>query len=128
METIKCPRCGKTRTISFKQYKEILECEHCHQKMILDGKSLRKLKYLRMGIVILICGLLMWGLSMLGTVSSYLAIIIACSITLLFAQFSDGICLGLTAKFLGVNYVSFIPQKKSVQKKAPKKKHSLFKK
>ena len=58
------------------------ECTHCHGVMVLDLPTQRKLKYVRMLFVAIIVSLLMYGCSQLGSVTSYIALIITCSLAI----------------------------------------------
>ena len=81
------------------------ECTHCHPVMVLDPATPRKLKYNRMLFVAVVVSLLMYGCSRLGTLTSYVALIVTCSIAIVITQFSDQLCLALTDKLFGLRYM-----------------------
>ncbi|MSA70299.1 hypothetical protein [Holdemania massiliensis] len=105
MKEIKCYRCGKIHSAAAMKLRKSWACPHCHGVMVLDLPTQRKLKYVRMLFVALIVSLLMYGCSQLGTVSSYVALIITCSAAIVLTQFSDQLCLWLTDKLFGLTYM-----------------------
>ena len=105
MKEMKCYRCGKTETVKEMKLRKSWECPHCHAVMVLDLPTQRKLKYVRMLFVAIIVSLLMYGCSRLGTVTSYVALIVTCSLAIVITQFSDQLCLALTDKLFGLPYM-----------------------
>lgn len=105
MKEIKCYRCGKTHSVASMKLRKAWECTHCHGVMVLDLPTQRKLKYVRMLFVAIIVSLLMYGCSQLGSVTSYIALIITCSLAIVITQFSDQLCLWLTDKLFGLKYM-----------------------
>ena len=43
---IKCPRCGKVKTMNYKEAKQTVECPHCHFGFQLDKKTLSRQKWM----------------------------------------------------------------------------------
>ena len=105
MKKIKCYRCGKIHEVSEMKLRKSWECTHCHAVMVLEPATQRKLKYIRMLFVAVVVSLLMYGCSRLGTLTSYVALIVTCSIAIVITQFSDQLCLALTDKLFGLRYM-----------------------
>ena len=99
MKEMKCYRCGKTETVKEMKLRKSWECPHCHAVMVLDLPTQRK-------FVAVVVSLLMYGCSRLGTVTSYVALIVTCSLAIVITQFSDQLCLALTDKLFGLRYMS----------------------
>ena len=64
-------------------------------------------------VVATIVSLLMYGCSQLGSVTSYIALIITCSLAIVITQFSDQLCLWLTDKLFGLKYMPVEKDKNS---------------
>ena len=121
MKEIKCARCGKSLKYNFKSLSKHIKCDHCNLEMIIDSRSQRMLKYVRGLFVAIVVSILMYGCMKLGTIESYVAIIIVCSFTLLLTQFSDQLCLLITDKIFHLRYIAYERPKVKAAKTAKSK-------
>lgn len=109
---IKCYRCGKVHNLNYKTIKQTICCTHCRAHMTFDLKSIRKLKTMRYLFVILIVGILMFGLQQIEGINSYMVLIVTCMCAVVLSLYSDKLCLFATYKFMNVNYIECHPEDK----------------
>ncbi len=129
MRDITCPRCGNHISHTFKEVKKVIKCPHCNMELMIDGRSQRMLKYTRTLFVAIVVSILMIGMMNLGTVSSYVALIIVLSIMLALMNVYDRLCLIITDKIFHLRYVPFekpdVKEAIKARKAKEKKKHGL---
>lgn len=122
MRDIECPRCGNRISYGLKDTKKMIKCHHCNLELVIDGRSQRLLKRTRTFFVIVVATLLVFCLSRLGSVSSYLAVIAVCSIMLIFMNQYDKLCLIITDKIFHLRYIPYKKPDSKELKKARKAK------
>ena len=109
---VKCYRCGKIYDLKASQVREIISCDHCHQKMKISAKTEKRFRIMRYLVIFLFCLLLAFLMNILS-VSNYFAIIIILFLALLLADYADHACLLLTDFFFGLEYEEYHEVKKT---------------
>lgn len=107
---VKCTRCGNNIKLDPSKLSNVISCPHCHKKMVLDLKSNRYLKAFRYLVVVLVCGLLLFGMSKIET-KMYGIIFVCLSIAIGMALVADKLCLWLVYKTVGLSYIEQISRK-----------------
>ena len=128
---IKCYRCGKQYDLGYKNIKEIISCDHCHQQMKISDKSLKKVRLIRYVLVLILCLIIAYFMSDFSNNSKLLLLLITLSFAMLLAQFIDRICLYLADTIFHLQYEEYHPVKKSKKEirkeKNNSKRKGLFK-
>ena len=127
---IKCYHCGKERELGYKEIREVLSCDHCHQKMRIDQKTQKHFRIMRYLFVLVICLVIAFCMSR-ASASSYLVLLAVMSAALILSLYSDRLCLILTAMTFGVHYEEYHPAvktNKELRKERKQPKKGLFRK
>ncbi len=122
---VKCYHCGKERELGYKDIREVLSCDHCHQKMRIDTKTQKHFRIMRYLFVLLICIVIAFCMTK-ASANNYLILLVVMTVALIISLYSDRLCLALTAMTFGVSYEEYHPVIKTnkelrKEKKQPKK-------
>ena len=115
---VSCYRCGKEYPLTYKNIAQVIECAHCHGKMVLDDQSQRKVKYVRYFFVAIIVVALMLLVKKFMSMENVLYLFIVVSIAIVIALVADKLCLYLASVIFKLNYVEYV---KKTPVKAKKK-------
>ena len=107
MQKVECPRCGSTISYGFKETSKKIKCHHCNMELVIDERTQRLFKYTRTFFVVVAASILMYGLSRLESISSYIAVILVCSVMLAFMNFYEKLCLIMTDKIFHLRYIPY---------------------
>ena len=109
---MKCAKCGKEKELNFKNLAKVVECDHCHCKMVIDYNSYRMFRYLSMAIILLLAVFLLYGFTSADNKIDLIPKIIILSLALAFTFYSEKTILFIIMKFFKLKYIRYIPQKK----------------
>lgn len=123
---IKCPRCGKEEIINVKNVKEIVECSHCHKKMIFTKKTNNIITIFKYLLVFVMATILMFSMQLFEIENTILYLISILLMSFILAVVSESICVKLVCATIGVEYQEYIEIKEEKKNKNNNKK-SLFK-
>lgn len=102
---IKCPRCGKVKTMNYKEAKQTVECPHCHFGFQLDKKTLSRQKWMTLLSTFLIILVISFVLTFtLRNANNMVLILILVLLGLVVAYVSNPIGAWLTFQFWGFSY------------------------
>lgn len=114
---IKCYKCKTENEITSKNISRIITCKHCHKKMILDKKSLRKLAFVRYGMLLVLTLVVTLLYSYLLTNGAgflaMLPLIVFMGVVMLFADEIDKVALRILFSLTkNINYIEYVEKAK----------------
>ncbi len=102
---LKCPRCGKVMTLTYKEANSTVSCPHCHFGFQLDKKTLKHQKWMTLLSTFVIILLISFILTFtLRNINNTLLILLLVLFGLIVAYISNPIGYWLTYQFFGYTY------------------------
>ena len=109
--SVKCPRCGKEYDLTLKQIYKGVSCPHCNKKMMMDGKTKKRLKYIRYLFVLVVSVATMYPLvKLMKDLDGVTMLIVLGMLAVVFAlaQVADKVCGYLLYHTFGFTYVEYV--------------------